>query len=111
MMLSCSLVVEQLLEKNTYDGIDKDHPAPPPKNRDKWKAVAYRVPHNAAVQIYDYKLHKPRVVFGPELVMLEPDELFTVLQLSGGTPKEANQITSLNLMLGPDFMNDQVPTV
>lgn len=31
-----------------------------PKARDKTKVVAFRVPHNAAVQIYDYKDKKAR---------------------------------------------------
>lgn len=48
--------------------------------RDKTKVVTFRVPHNAAVQIYDYKQKKARVVFGPELVMLKPDEQFTQLR-------------------------------
>mmetsp|Transcript_8465 Transcript_8465/g.21375 ORF Transcript_8465/g.21375 Transcript_8465/m.21375 type:complete len:876 (+) Transcript_8465:195-2822(+) len=76
--------------------------------RDKTRVVTYRTPHNAAVQIYDYKHKKSRVVFGPELVMLEPDEHFTLLSLSGGKPKTANQIHSLALFLGPDFMTDIV---
>jgi len=42
------------------------------------------------------------------LIMLGPDEQFTVIQLSGGTPKQPNQIKALGLMLGPDFMTDVV---
>jgi len=76
------------------------------KPRDKTLVVAYRVPHNAAVQIYDYKQKKARVEFGPELVMLQPDEQFTQLNLSGGKPKKPNQIRSLCLLLGPDFCTD-----
>jgi hypothetical protein len=38
------------------------------------RVIAFRVPHNGAVQIYDYKLKKSRVIFGPDLVMLGPDE-------------------------------------
>ena len=68
--------------------------------------VTFRVPHNAAVQIYDYKEKKARVVFGPELVMLGPDEQFTLLALSGGKPKQPNAIKSLCLLLGPDFCTD-----
>jgi len=45
-------------------------------------------------------------VFGPELVMLGPDEQFTLLSLSGGKPKQPNQIKSLCLLLGPDFCTD-----
>ncbi|KAK3588873.1 hypothetical protein CHS0354_025855 [Potamilus streckersoni] len=78
------------------------------KSRDKTKVVTFRVPHNAAVQIYDYKEKKARVVFGPELVMLGPDEQFTQLSLSGGKPKKPNQIKSLCLLLGPDFCTDIV---
>jgi len=47
-------------------------------------------------------------VFGPELIMLGPDEQFTVLSLSGDTPKRADVIKSLSLLLGPDFMTDIV---
>jgi major vault protein len=76
--------------------------------RDKSKLVTYRVPHNACVQIYDYKLKKSRIIFGPELVMLGPDEHFTLLSLSGCVPKKANQIQSLCLLLGPDFFTDVI---
>lgn len=78
----------------------------PKKKRKKTDAVTYRVPHNAAVQIYDYKDKKARVVFGPDLVMLGPDEQFTQLSLSGGKPKKPNMIRSLCLLLGPDFCTD-----
>jgi len=49
-----------------------------------------------------------RVVFGPELVMLGPDEQFTQLSLSGGKPKQPNKIRSLCLLLGPDFCTDVI---
>ena len=35
---------------------------------DSSKVVNFQVPHNAAVQIYDFKSKKSRVQFGPELV-------------------------------------------
>jgi major vault protein len=76
--------------------------------RDKTKVVTFKVPHNAAVQIYDYKDKRSRIVFGPELVLLGPDEQFTQLSLSGGKPKKSNEIKSLVLLLGPDFMTDIV---
>jgi len=76
--------------------------------RDKTRVVAYRSPHNTAVQIYDYKEKKARVVFGPELVMLGPDEHFTVLSLSGDKPKRPHVIKDVALQLGPDFMTDIV---
>lgn len=77
-----------------------------PPQRDKTRAVVFHVPQNAAVQIHDYKERTARTVFGPDLVMLGPDESFTVLSLSGGKPKQANLIKSLALLLGPDFMTD-----
>uniref|UniRef100_A0A673WLD7 Major vault protein n=1 Tax=Salmo trutta TaxID=8032 RepID=A0A673WLD7_SALTR len=76
------------------------------KDRDKTKVVSYRVPHNAAVQVYDYREKKARVVFGPEMVMLGPDEQFTVLSLSGDKPKRTNVIKAVCLLLGPDFFTD-----
>ncbi|XP_068192266.1 major vault protein [Antennarius striatus] len=77
-----------------------------PRVRDKTRVVSYRVPHNAAVQVYDYREKKARVVFGPEMVMLGPDEQFTVLSLSGDKPKRANVIKAVCLLLGPDFFTD-----
>jgi major vault protein len=76
--------------------------------RDKSKLITYRVPHNACVQIYDYKLKRARIIFGPELVMLGPDEHFTLLSLSGSVPKKPNQIQTLCLLLGPDFFTDVI---
>ena len=76
--------------------------------RDKTKVVAFRVPHNSAVQVYDYKRKVSRVVFGPDRIMLQADEQFTVVQLSGGLPKREGVIKNLALMLGPDFMSDVV---
>jgi len=85
---------------------DRDKKPTASKARDKTRVIIFRVPHNAAVQIYDYKEKKARVVFGPELVMLGPDEQFTLLSLSGGKPKRPNEIKSLCLLLGPDFCTD-----
>ncbi|KAM9781399.1 major vault protein isoform 1-T1 [Syngnathus typhle] len=76
------------------------------KNRDKTLVVSFRVPHNAAVQVYDYRAKKARVVFGPERVMLGPDEQFTILSLSGDRPKRGNVIKAICLLLGPDFFTD-----
>ncbi|KAG5831988.1 hypothetical protein ANANG_G00286350 [Anguilla anguilla] len=79
---------------------------PDARPRDKTRVVTYRVPHNAAVQVYDYREKKARVVFGPEMVMLGPDEQFTILSLSGDKPKRANVIKAICLLLGPDFCTD-----
>mmetsp|Transcript_22062 Transcript_22062/g.62029 ORF Transcript_22062/g.62029 Transcript_22062/m.62029 type:complete len:818 (-) Transcript_22062:67-2520(-) len=77
-------------------------------NRDKSRVVTYRAPHNSCVQVYDYKEKRSRIAFGPALVMLGPDEHFTVLSLSGGKPKQPHKIKALELRLGPDFMTDIV---
>jgi major vault protein len=96
--------VEELIYKTSREaGGPKDVP-----KRDPTRVVTYRAPHNWAVQIYDYKQKKARVVFGPDLVMLGPDEHFTVLSLSGGKPKTSDQIKTIALFLGPDFMTDLV---
>jgi len=92
--------VEALLAKERAEGESEE--------RDKTRVATYRAPHNSAVQIYDYKEKKSRVVFGPELVMLGPDEHFTVLSLSGDKPKRPHVISALALLLGPDFMTDIV---
>jgi len=100
--------VEELLSKDgRYQGLKGG------KNvktgvRDKTRLVTFRTPHNSAIQIYDYKEKKARVIFGPDLVKLGPDEDFTVLSLSGDVPKQPGQIKALALLLGPDFMTDVV---
>lgn len=73
---------------------------------DASRVVTFQVPHNAAVQIYDYKSKKSRVTFGPDLVLLGPDEQFTQLSLSAGKPKKGNMIRAIALLLGPDFSSD-----
>ncbi len=108
-------VVEKFLEEKIDPIADRGllrsrsatsgRPAPPPQ-RDRTQAVVFHVPQNAVVQIHDYKNRTARTVFGPDLVMLGPDEVFTMLSLSGGRPKKANIIKSLALFLGPDFMTD-----
>ncbi|XP_054661001.1 major vault protein isoform X2 [Grus americana] len=76
--------------------------------RDRTRAVTYQVPHNAAVQVYDYRERRARVVLGPELVVLGPGEQLTVLSLSAGRPKRPHARRSLCLRLGPDFCADIV---
>ncbi|XP_054907810.1 major vault protein [Poeciliopsis prolifica] len=91
---------DPLADRSSHHGGQDGRP------RDKTRVVTFRVPHNAAVQVYDYREKKARVVFGPEMVMLGPDEQFTVLSLSGDKPKRANVIKAICLLLGPDFCTD-----
>merc|ERR1712159_136683 len=47
------------------------------QKRDKTRVVKFRVPHNSAIQLYNYKSKASRIAFGPDLVMLMPDEQFS----------------------------------
>jgi len=94
-------VVEELVTKESSGAKGR-------VQRDQTKVVVYKAPHNTCVQIYDFKEKKARLVWGPDLVMLGPDEQFTVLSLSGDKPKRPHVIKSLALQLGPDFMTDIV---
>ncbi len=107
-------LVEGLLDNQADAGIEMRRsvaaPSPTsrdsPKKRDPTRAVVFHVPQNSAVQLHNYKDRTARIVFGPDLVMLGPDEAFTVLSLSGDKPKRPHVIKTLNLFMGPDFMTD-----
>ena len=96
--------VEELLQQREYSGQTQARK----NDREKTRVVTYRAPHNSAVQVYDYTSNKSRVQFGPDLVMLGPDEHFTLISLSGGKPKRQDVIKSICVLLGPDFMTDIV---
>ncbi|KAM9584229.1 major vault protein isoform 2-T2 [Trichechus inunguis] len=105
--------VEELLNKGQDPLADRGEKATakvpkPSAPRNKTRVVSYRVPHNAAVQVYDYREKRARVVFGPELVSLGPEEQFTVLSLSAGRPKRPHSRRALCLLLGPDFFTDVI---
>ncbi|KAG5490059.1 hypothetical protein JKF63_00178 [Porcisia hertigi] len=82
------------------------------------RAVSYHIPYRSVTQLYNYKSQMTRIVFGPDRVLLEPDEAFTVVSLSGSPwdpakptkclPKLPNHITALHLFLGPSNMTDVV---
>jgi len=78
------------------------------QKRDKTSVVTYRCPSNSAVQVYNYQNKTARVVFGPDLVILEPHETFNVLFLSAGKPKKQGALITICLMLGPDYISDQI---
>jgi len=77
------------------------------KSRDKTRIISYPCPFNAIMQIYNFKQKKNRIVFGPNLAILEPEEEFTLTSLSGGTPKVSDVVQTLYLRLGPVFSTDQ----
>ena len=97
---------EQLYEVEIPKAVEDLLPKRSDGTLDRTRVISYRCPFNSAIQIYDYKKKKSRIVFGPELVMLEPDEIFTVNVLSGGKPKVPGAIKSLEIKLGPDFTSD-----
>ncbi|XP_071792973.1 major vault protein-like [Asterias amurensis] len=84
--------------------IDADYT--PGKKRDKTRVVRYRCPGNTAVQVYKYQEKTARVVFGPDMVILGPQEDFNVLSLSAGKPKVEKAMQTICLMLGPDYITD-----
>jgi len=95
--------LDEMVEELLGGGVK---PAPGTPKRDRTRLVTFRCPYNSAVQVYDYKRKQSRVIFGPDLVKLEPDEQFTVIYLSGGKPKKPGVIKTLPVGLGPDFFSD-----
>ena len=94
--MELSSVVEELLEQAGQGRANKT------------RVVSYKVPANSAVQVYNYKNKESRTIVGPDLVMLDPQEQFTVSVLSGGKPKRVGVIKTLHVVLGPDFSTDIV---
>ncbi|RQM25723.1 hypothetical protein B5M09_007898, partial [Aphanomyces astaci] len=98
--------IEELLQMDSY--VDDTAPlSAAATSRDPTRVVTFEVPHNTAIQVYDYSSTMSRIMFGPTLVMLNPEEQFTVIKLSGNVPKTPKAIKTLCLQLGPDFMRDQ----
>ncbi|RHY69352.1 hypothetical protein DYB30_009901, partial [Aphanomyces astaci] len=99
--------IEELLQMDSY--VDDTAPlSAAATSRDPTRVVTFEVPHNTAIQVYDYSSTMSRIMFGPTLVMLNPEEQFTVIKLSGNVPKTPKAIKTLCLQLGPDFMRDQI---
>lgn len=99
---------EELWEMNLGDAIEDVLEKSGQKRQSKTEVVKYKIPANSIVQVYDYKTRDSRVVVGPNLVMLGPDESFTLNRLSGKTPKTPGVVRTLNIRLGPDFSSDIV---
>lgn len=77
------------------------------QKRDKTKIISYRCPFNSIMQIYNLKQKTNRIVIGPNLVNLSPDEEFCLITLSGKTPKKEGMVETLYLKLGPTFSTDE----
>lgn len=90
-MLKANEVLTEIdLPKQVTELLQKESSTP----LDLTRLVTFKIPYNTAVQVYDYKQKTARVVFGPDLISLNPDECFTVHSLSGGKPKRPNVIQS-----------------
>lgn len=98
--------IDPLADRGRYRGGQNNPYETPQDQRDKTRAVVFKVPQNGAVQVNNYKERTARIIFGPDLVMLGPEEEVTVLSLSGSVPKRPHVIKSMALLLGPDFMTD-----
>lgn len=101
-----SAEVEALLQREASR--DKNNKNNRHKVRDPTRVISYHVPHGALVQVFDFEKRTSRAVFGPDIVLLQPDEQFTTLCLSGDCPKREKVIQTIAVFLGPDFMNDQI---
>lgn len=97
---------EELWNKELREDVEELLAIENGKKRVKHQVVSFKVRQNCAVRIYDYKEKKARIVLGPNLVMLGPDEEINVWKLSGDTPKRAGVVKALSLQLGPGFMTD-----
>lgn len=80
--------------------------ATPRARRFKSEAVVVDLEDREAIYLYDGT--KVRVVFGPEMVFLEPNERPKVLFISGGVLIRPNVLRIARLNLGPDFIRDRV---
>lgn len=76
-------------------------------SRDKSRIVTYKCPFNSVMQIYNLKEKSSRIILGPNLVILGPDEQFCLMSLSGSTPKVEGVVKTLYLRLGPMFSTDE----
>ena len=92
-------IEEEILKKSRPDGKGRT---------DKTRVVTFNCPYNTVLQIYNFKTDKNRIVFGPEYVMLEPDEQFNIMYLSGKTPKVPGVVKTLYLNMGPTYTTDQI---
>jgi major vault protein len=92
--LQLPALTRQLLEKDAKFNPDK--------------LITYNCPFNACVQVFNFYNKTSRIVWGPRLVKLLPNETITVNVLSGGKPKTPGRIQSLHVDLGPDFTTDLV---
>jgi len=99
---------EELWEKELPDNIEKIYLKDLNlSSRNKSNIVSYPCPFNCIMQIYNLKTKTNRIIFGPDLAVLDPEEEFTLMTLSGKTPKVSGIVNTLYLKLGPTFSSDE----
>jgi major vault protein len=97
---------EKELSQIEEEILSKDNPGQ--GQRDRTRVVCYKCPYNTVMQIYNFKTEESRIIFGPDYVMLEPDEQFCLMFLSGKTPKIPGIIKTLYLNMGPTYTTDKI---
>jgi major vault protein len=99
---------EELWEKELSENIERIYLRDQNlKIRNKSRIVSYSCPFNCIMQIYNLKTKTNRIIFGPDLAVLDPEEEFTLMSLSGKTPKVSGVVNTLYLKLGPTFSSDE----
>lgn len=99
---------EELWEKELPENIERIYLRDQNlKSRNKSRIVSYSCPFNCIMQIYNLKTKTNRIIFGPDLAVLDPEEEFTLMTLSGKTPKVSGVVNTLFLKLGPTFSSDE----
>ncbi len=83
--------------------------ASPRQRRDASDAVVVDLEQHQAICLHQG--NASRVVFGPDLVFLEPHERPRILHLSGGVPVRPNVLKTAILDLGPDFVEHELKNV
>jgi major vault protein len=88
------------LNSGEYEALSLPHSA-------RSEAYVVQVQKNQCVCVLNYKTNTETYVLGPDRVILGPQDGLKVLSLSGGVPKEENQLKVAIIGLGIDFMTDQ----
>ena len=94
-----SATEEGILKKSRPDGSSRT---------DLTRVVTFNCPYNTVLQIYNFKTDENRIIFGPDYIMLEPEEQFSIIHLSGKTPKVPGVVKTLYLNMGPTYTTDQI---
>jgi len=73
------LGISYIIPKHKNGKVVYEMPDTSAYKRVKHEVMTYNVPNNRACQLFDFKSNESKVVFGPDLVMLEPEQIFTII--------------------------------